>query len=505
MSVDSEKLQTRIQHRAQDLTAILLRRYWSILLCVGALLVIDQAVLQPQLARLSVYAPQINVAGRQRMLSQRLVKLALVIQATHKPEESEKELRETLDQWRTAHVGLLDGNAALGLPQTTSPEIRQAFAQLDPHFDAMVSAAEAMLRGKDSPATVATLLRHESQYLAQMDRIVGMYEVEAQSQATNLRYLGLLATISVIGLMLALGHLVLRPATRTIHDQVDLLEDRVAARTAELTDANQALEREIKVREEAEQRSHELSGQLAHTSRVMSMGQLATGLAHEINQPLAAISNYAATCKLVLESESPDREKLVEPVQCIERAAQKAGEIVRGMRSFLRPGQTPLCEVKVSELIEEVLALCHHELARNEVKLTLCLPEHAEVCVVASKIQQVLLNLIQNAIQAMQSAPSEKRELQINATAADQNLLIEVVDRGPGFGPQVDETVFQPFFTTKPSGLGMGLAISRSIIQEHRGKLWVENRQIGAAVCFTLPIDQAQHDQVGTSTDRVCR
>ena len=505
MSQNPDKLPTRIQRRAQDLTATLLRRYWSILVCVGVLLVIDQAVLQPQLARLSVYAPQINVAGRQRMLSQRLVKLALVIQATPEPEAREKELRETLQQWRSAHANLLDGNATFGLPQTTSPAIRQAFAELDPHVDAIVGAAEALLSGNDSPATIDTLLKHESQYLPQMDRIVGMYEVEAQSQAKSLRYLGLLATISVIGLMLALGHWVLRPATTTIHDQVDLLEDHVAARTAELTEANQALEREIKVREETQQRNHELSAQLAHTSRVMSMGQLATGLAHEINQPLAAIANYAASCKLLLDSENFDREKLVQPVQSIERAAQKAGEIVRGMRNFLRPGQTPLCEVEVSELIEEVLALCHHELSRNDVKLTLSLQKRTEVRVVTSKIQQVLLNLIQNSIQAMQSTPVQQRTLHINAVEEDQGVMIEVVDHGPGFGPHVDDTVFQPFFTTKPAGLGMGRAISRSIIQEHHGKLWIENRQTGAAACFTLPLDQAQYDEVGTSTDRVCR
>ena len=505
MPLDTDSLPVQIQRSAKDLTAILLRRYWSILLCVALLLVIDQAVLQPLLARLSIYAPQINVAGRQRMLSQRLVKFALVIQASDQPEEIEPELRETLDQWRSAHAGLLNGDPSIGLPKTSSPEIREAFAELSPHFNAMVAAAEMMLQGQRSASVIDTLLKHEALYLPIMDKVVGMYEIEAQGQATTLRYLGLLATISVIGLMLALGHLVLRPATQTIHDQVDLLEDRVAARTADLTAANDALEREIKVREEAEKRSQELSGQLAHTSRVLSMGQLATGLAHEINQPLAAIANYAASCKLMLHRQDIDREQLVEPVEAIESAAQKAGEIVRGLRNFLRPGQSPFTEVEMGEVIGEVLSLCDHELSHNEVQLTLSLPEDVSVRVVVAKIQQVLLNLVQNAIQAMQATPLGQRCLHIAVSQEDGEILLEVIDNGPGFGPDLDEKAFQPFYTTKQSGLGMGLAISRSIIQEHQGHLWIENRPNGAAACFTLPKDQGQHDEVGTVADRVCR
>lgn len=505
MSPDNEPLETPGQRRAKDLTAILLRRYWSILMCVSLLLGIDQAVLQPLLARLSIYAPQINVAGRQRMLSQRLVKLALVIQTSDNPEAIEPKLHSTLDQWRSAHAGLLDGDPSIGLPETASPEIRQAFSQLTPHFDAMVAAAATMLQGHRSSAMIDTLLEHEALYLPLMDRIVGMYEVEAQGQATTLRYLGLLATTSVIGLMLALGHFVLRPATRTIHDQVDLLEDRVAARTVKLTRANEALEREITVREDAEKRSQELSGQLAHTSRVLSMGQLATGLAHEINQPLAAISNYAATCKLMLLREVVDRSQLNEPIESIENAAQKAGEIVRGMRNFLRPGQTPFAQVEVSEMIREVLALCDHELSENEVRLTLSQPDSISISIVVSKIQQVLLNLIQNAIQAMQPIPADERQLRINVTTDVRVILLEVIDNGPGFDPDIDDKAFQPFYTTKQSGLGMGLVISRSIIEEHRGRLWIENRPRGAAVCFTLPKDEVQHDEVGTNADRVCR
>lgn len=314
MPLASEPPCSRVEAHASRLADSLPRRYGFILLAVGILLVIDQAVLQPRLERLSVYAPQINVAGRQRMLSQKLTKAALAMMATKTADSRREELQSTLALWRTSHYGLLDGSSKLGLPPTNSTEIRQAFAELEPHFIAMGQAAEALIGGDVSTSQVNVMLDHEAQFLPTMDRIVGLYEREASSHAKLLRYLGLAAALSVIGLMVVLGHVVLRPATQTIRGQIESLEDRVEERTTELTKLNVTLQREVHTREQAEARTRELAGQLAHTSRVMSMGQLATGLAHEINQPLAAIANYADSCSAHLEKKAVDRHNLQQTV-----------------------------------------------------------------------------------------------------------------------------------------------------------------------------------------------
>lgn len=503
--INTRTANSKVDRHAYRLAASLPWRYRIILFAVGLLLIIDQAVLQPRLARLSVYAPQINVSGRQRMLSQKLVKAALAMPAAEDSEQRRQELESTLALWRASHYGLLNGSQELGLPPTTSPQIRQAFATLEPHFLAMGEAAERLIAGDSSQQQTDVLLKHESLFLPTMDRIVGLYEQEARSNASILRLLGFAASISVIGLMIALGHFVLRPATRTIHGQMESLEDRVAERTAELTSVNRILQREISTRQQAEERSRELSGQLAHTSRVMSMGQLATGLAHEINQPLAAITNYADTCKELLRQETSDRTQLEQSIDWIRRAAERAGDIVRGMRNFLQPGLTPVSQVKVNALIEEVVALCRPELERNRVELVLALTTDQVIEVSRIQVQQVLVNLVQNAIQAMQLSPQGSRRLEITTQIESGTVQVEVVDSGPGFGDQNPEAIFEPFYTTKSSGLGMGLAIARSIIEEHGGRLWAENRPLGAAVSFALPLKQEPVLEVATDAHCVCR
>lgn len=480
----------------------LTRRFGLILVLVALLLIVDQALIQPKLARLSIYAPQINVAGRQRMLSQKLVKSSLAtIQSTDALTRNANlaELHAALALWCKSHDGLLRGDATLGLPPTTSVEIRQEFALLDRHFTAMVEAAEKLVAGESGVAQVATLLEHERQYLPIMDRIVGMYEAGARAQTSLLRLLGLGAAISVIALMIALGRFVLFPATQTIRRQVESLEDRVRDRTADLTLLNQTLQQEIQIRQQAEKRTHELYNQLAHTSRVLSLGQLATGIAHEINQPVAAIANYAATCALSLKSDPVDLQKLKLTIDSIHTTAHRAGDIVRSMRNFLRPGKIQMADMRMDELVADVVLICQAELQRNGVLLELILEEKSStVQVDPTQIQQVLVNLVQNAIQAQLECPPDERHILIQSHAEGEELLVEVIDAGPGFGETVPERAFEPFFTTKASGLGLGLAIARSIIQAHAGRLWAENHERGAAVCFTLPLDLS-HDAVATA------
>lgn len=493
------------------MTASLTRRYGIILASVGLLLVVDQVVLQPRLADLSVYAPRINIAGRQRMLSQKLVKASLALQAATDPsarDSRRQELRDTLSLWQTSHHALLEGNEVVGLPPTLSPDIRASFAELEPHFAAMVEAAGVLMDEPTADQATATqgevMLDHESQYLPTMDRIVGMYEAEARRQARILRVLGLVASASIIALMIALGRLVLRPATQTIRRQMESLEDRVTERTKEL-------EQEVLVRQQAEERTRELSVQLAHTSRVMSMGQLAVGLAHEINQPLGAIANYAGTCEVYLDEGDCSPETIRPLIENIGKAANRAGDIVRGMRNFLRPGQSPSSKVDMNQLVAEVLQFCKPELQRGRVTVHLLSSDEPHLLEVApTQIQQVLVNLLQNALQAMDGCAANQREIWIRISdeanpVTPTQVRVEVEDSGPGFGDKDPETIFEPFFTSKENGLGMGLAIARTIIDEHHGRLWAENREHGAAVCLSLPTEQKHDASVTADSDCVCR
>ncbi|MEQ8789599.1 MAG: ATP-binding protein [Pirellulaceae bacterium] len=507
---------------AQQMAASLPRRYLAVLASVALLLILDQAVIQPLLLQVSLYAPTINVAGRQRMLSQRLTKAALVMQAFDQESEfrrSREELGDALSQWTRAHHGLLHGDASLNLPPTTQPEIQQQFARLTPHFEQMARSARLLQTmaapGGDAERAalnqqVAAMLRHESAYLPTMDRIVGLYEQEARRQVLVLRLSGLAVTVSVILLMVALAYLVLRPANRTILEQVQQLEDRVAQRTSQLTESNQALTREIHERRQAEHRTRQLSDQLAHASRVTAMGQLATGLAHEINQPLAAIANYAESCAVFLRSDPIERAEAQGAVQRIRDAALRAGGIVRRMRNFVRP--QPLQDgaaqprVDVNALIREVAALCQAEVAGADVMMQLDLSSDLrDVHVDPIQIQQVLVNLIQNSVQALRSNPRDGRSLTIRTNGDDDTVQIQVADNGPGFAAADLESVFAPFFTTRKDGLGVGLAISRGIVEQHQGRLWAESRPAGGAVvCFTLPTRQKDGTRVEHDAHCLC-
>jgi C4-dicarboxylate-specific signal transduction histidine kinase len=483
-------------------------RYALILIAIGLLLVLDQALLQPRLVQLSVVAPRINVAGRQRMLSQKLVKESLVLQSASDNSQREyrsKQLAQTVEEWHQSHLRLLSSDREVGLSTTSSSAVREAFAELELDFQAMWHAATDLLADQPGNTPIAELLQHESRYLPKMDRIVTLFEAEARAQAATLQTWGLVAAASVLALMVGLGFVVLRPATQTIQRQLEGLEQRIADRTAELTVINASLLHEMHTREHAEERNRELSTQLAHLSRVHSLGQLATGLAHEINQPLGAIANYSETCDLLLSRETPNLGAVRQTLAAVGKAARRAGDIIRNMRTFLRPGQQAHSDVNLCELINDVVQLCRPELLRQEVILELELEEGLpSVRLAAVQIQQVLMNLIQNSVQAMQDASPTERRLKISAWQARGAVRVEVADRGPGFGSRDPESLFEPFFTTKDSGLGMGLAIVRSIVQAHGGRVEAENRQPGAAVSFTMPLDLQDERRVAAEAHCLC-
>ena len=282
----------------------------------------------------------------------------------------------------------------------------------------------------------------------------------------------------------------------------NVLEDRVAERTRELSHANADLAHEVNERRAIEAQTRTLQSQLAHATRITSLGQLATGIAHEINQPLGAIATFSDTLKLMLGKPETQQADLVQTAERIRNAALRAGQIVSRMRSFLKSQTADKSAVRVNSLIREVLELCSNELrsGRVEVELDIEESEETEVCVDSIQIQQVLLNLVQNSVQAMSSVTDRPRRLSIQAVCHPETVEIVVEDNGHGFPEEWLDSGMKSFRTTKHEGLGMGLSISQSLIQAHHGELRIENlTPHGARVTFILPVEQ--HDVA----DSLCR
>ncbi len=519
---------------ASSLVRPLSRRYLAALVSVAALVLLDQAILQPMLIQLNFYAPVINLAGRQRMLSQKVTKEVLALVAADERETRtarRDRLLRTLEQWMAAHQTLLEGDSAKGV-QPLAPSIAAAMHRFEPSFRAMRAAASDIVAGDSGVASpgahpgVAIVLEQDPIYLQGMEQVVAKLEQSAQVRVAWLRGCGLIAMLTVIALLVAVYFFVLQPAANLIRRQVERLADsdtqhrllaemlgeardelevRVAQRTSELSAANVALEREMAEREVAELRMRELSTELAHASRVTALGQLATGLAHEINQPLATVANYTGTLELTLDRELPDGREARLLVFQIKQAALRAGAIVRRMRSFVR-GSVPASQVELNELLREVAELCQPEMHQANVHLLLYLaPRSTLVYADALQIQQVLVNLIQNAIQAMVASAAPRRELRVTTDVTSNEVCVTVADSGPGFPAGGGEKCFESFYSTKPDGLGMGLAISRSIIQQHNGRIWSENCVTGGAlVGFSLPLLEAHDTRADKLTHRVC-
>lgn len=247
------------------------------------------------------------------------------------------------------------------------------------------------------------------------------------------------------------------------------------------------------LRRRAEERQRRAEGQLrehqdalAHVGRLSLLGQVAAGLAHELNQPLAAIGLHAEIAGRLAVPGEPLRAEVADALRQIAAQSARAGEIVRGVRRLARrstPGTDP---VAVDEVVGSAAALLDWQARRAGATVTLTAGGPAAV-VLADRVQleQVLVNLIQNALDAVSVQPENRRWVDVSTTTAADSVRVRVADTGPGgFDPA---RLFEPFYTTKAGGLGLGLAISRSIVEAHGGRLWAEPADGGAVFAFTLP------------------
>jgi len=229
--------------------------------------------------------------------------------------------------------------------------------------------------------------------------------------------------------------------------------------------------------------------ELARVSRLTTMGELVASIAHEVNQPLTAVTNNASACLRLLANRNLDPEVLRRALEEIVADGTRASAVIAGIRGFIKKAPAEKTELDINEVIQEVLALAGHDLRKNgvsiECQLTRTLPLVRGDRV---QLQQVLLNLIMNGMEAMTGVTVQPRALSLESRIDESgNVLVAVRDSGAGLGLEADR-LFTPFFTTKANGMGMGLPISRSLIESHGGRLWATaNSPHGAVFSFTLP------------------
>jgi two-component system sensor kinase FixL len=245
--------------------------------------------------------------------------------------------------------------------------------------------------------------------------------------------------------------------------------------------------RDLTERQQTETRLQELQSELVHVSRLTALGEMASALAHELNQPLSAIANYLKGSSRLLASEAPPLSRIQEAINKAAEQALRAGEIIRRLRDFVSRGETERRIESLSKLIEEAGALALVGVKDSGVRVRFEYAPAADL-VLADRvqIQQVVLNLIRNAVDAMQESP--RRELVVSTARTDRfHVQVSVADTGSGIAPEVAEQLFQPFITTKRQGMGVGLSISRTIVEAHGGRIWVEPTPGGGATFrFTL-------------------
>jgi len=255
----------------------------------------------------------------------------------------------------------------------------------------------------------------------------------------------------------------------------------------------------IEMRKKAEVQAKIHLAELAHVSRLSTMGEIVSELAHEINQPLYAIVNFAeASTNRLEKSPHGNDDELLGWLRRISEQATRAGEVILSLSRFIRKLPPRQTDHDVNTIIREVIRLVEVEATKNEVTIELELTEWLpRVTVDAVQIDQVVVNLVRNAIEAMSEIPADHRQLTVRTlleTADDgreEMVTVCVTDQGKGIDPEKQDRLFEAYYTTKPAGMGMGLTISRSIIKAHAGRLWATSeQQRGTTFCFSLPLSK---------------
>jgi C4-dicarboxylate-specific signal transduction histidine kinase len=263
-------------------------------------------------------------------------------------------------------------------------------------------------------------------------------------------------------------------AEKAIRQARDQLEEKVRERTAELELSNREIQKLLKAQEK-----------LARNSHAQSMAEMAASIAHELNQPLTAVVTHACACREWLRGQPPNIERATATADKIVQASTRASSVVSRVRALFRKEAQTREPTDLNVLVRDMAWLLHDEAIRSRVSIRLALADNLpRLEVDPVQIQQVLLNLAMNAIEAMQQSPAPRALTIRSERKSEGEILIAVEDQGPGLSEEDAARVFEPFFTTKAEGTGMGLAICRSIVEAHDGRLWAENLPRGGAVFY---------------------
>jgi C4-dicarboxylate-specific signal transduction histidine kinase len=400
------------------------------------------------------------------------------------------EKRLAASGYRT--VGVANGASALAWLKHDSPGMMLLDYSL-PDMRGEQLIEQLHLRGRNVPFVVATGHGSESVAVEMMKRGAYDYLVKGAS------FMKLLPVVLNRALERARQSQRLIEAEEQLREAHEELEQRVLQRTAQLAEANQRLIVEMEERRRAEQQSRQHQAELAHVARLSTVGEMVAELAHELNQPLGAISSYAQACRRLMSFERPeDHNELSDSLGRITDQADRAAEIIRRLRRFITKAKPSQTTVDINAMIHDVAALTNIDARTDQVDISFNLTDPLPP-VVGDRIQleQVMVNLIRNALDAMRDFPPHARQLTIGTAVENgRRVRVDVCDSGVGIPADMMDCVFDRFFTTKPNGMGMGLSISRSIITNHGGLLWAtSNVDHGSTFHFTLPIDQGEHDR----------
>ena len=340
---------------------------------------------------------------------------------------------------------------------------------------------------------IGVILANEPDYLIRMEQVVGFYEEESRKRVDELRTIGIVVTGLILVALFAIGRWILRPAVGLIRLQVAELrrarlelEDRVEQRTRQF--------------EEAKDRHLKLVEQLGHAGRTTMIGEMASSLAHELNQPLGAIANYAEGCLIALNSPSPALDEVTVAIERMLESTHRAGRIIGQVRRFVTRHGPNREWFNPNRTVTEVNDILAAEATREGIAVIVKpAPQLPLLWGDPTQIEQVLINLARNAFESLrQSQVDEPRVIMRTEGSEKDGVTFEVEDNGEGIEPSELSRVFDAYYSTRAEGMGMGLAICRSIVEAHQGQLRVESDQGTRTVFqFILPVsgdDDAECD-----------
>jgi C4-dicarboxylate-specific signal transduction histidine kinase len=314
-----------------------------------------------------------------------------------------------------------------------------------------------------------------------------IFSLELRNPLDTIALVVFLATALLISRLMSLR----KRAEEALQKVLSELELKVQDRTAELAEANRELRNEIKERQHAQEALQKAQAELAHVSRLMTLGELTASISHEVNQPIAAVVTNGQVCLRLLALETPRPDDLRTTVERIVRDANRASEVIQRIRALAKRSQPQMTSLNLNDVIREATLLVQREVLSHGVSLRTELSS-ALPPVLGDRIQlqQVIINLLINGVEAMAPITDRPRDLLIQSQREAAEVHVVVRDSGIGIDSESAEQLFNAFFTTKPSGMGMGLSISRSIIRAHGGKLWASpNADHGATFQFCVPVN----------------